>query len=169
MTLILEDGTGVVSANSYANASMAADYHAVRGNITQWLAMETAFAVDGMLIDATRLLEQTFVWLGTIATTTQGLGLPRLTLTMKDGRAFNGAAQVAIAADAVSELSLKLYSHRIPADGRIVKSLTLPDASWTYDTSKVGEYQEVDRILAPLIAAGGLGGGMKSATLARWS
>ena len=169
MTLILEDGTGVASANSYASATYAGGYHASRGNLDGWEEVLEAGAAEGMLIDATRVVEQTYGWLGYIATSTQGLGLPREEIVLRDGRSLDGPAQVALAADAVSLLALELWRDRPPADGVRKRSESLPDYSVTYDLESERQYAEADRILSLIAASGSLGGKFSNGSVLRWS
>ena len=167
-TLTVEDSTGVPLANSYISAADAGTYHVSRGTYTEWDTVVSAGAVEGMLIDATRLIDQSVSWLGTIATTTQGLGLPRYDITLPDGRVVDAEAQIAIAADATAQLALRLYQDR-PATTLGVKSESLPDYSVVYDLSKIGQYPEIDLILGPIVDGGGLGGGFQNVKLVRWS
>lgn len=167
-TLIVEDGTGVTAANAYADAGHAGSYHASRGTAQAWLAMVEAGADQGMLIEATRKLEQSYRWLGRALLTTQGLGLPRDDITLDDGRALTSVQQVAIAADAVSWLALRLWNDQRVGGERTVRSESLPDYSVTYADEAVS-YGEVDAILGPLIEGGALSGGFSSGRLVRWS
>ena len=169
MALIVEDGTGIAAANAYASQAHVSAYHARRGTVEDWACVEGDNAAEGMIIEATRLIERSYGWLSGIATETQGLGLPRLVIRRADGRTISAAAQVAMAADATSVLALRLYQDR-QLSGRPVKSEALLDYSVTYeDADEVPTYPEVDAILASLMRSGGLGGGFATARLARWS
>lgn len=171
-TLTVEDGTGVASANSYASLGHARGYHAGRGTAEAWIE-DVSVAGASMLVEATRAIERSFGWKGTIFTTTQGLGLPRTTIYLEDGRTLDAAAQVALAADAASHLALRLYQWRVAGDlggERRVQSERLLDYSVTYEGGdQRPDWPEVDEILAPIARSGGLGGGTRQVRTARWS
>jgi hypothetical protein len=165
--MIVEDGTQITGANSYAALVRAGTYHQKRGRGNDWQALMKAGAGEGMLIEATGLLERTYTWQSEIASTTQGLSLPRLTITFVDGRTCDGAAQVALAAEAVAFLALRLYTDR--ANGQRVVSERLPDVTITYADEPHG-YDECDWILTPIVEGGGLStAGINSGQLVRWS
>jgi hypothetical protein len=169
-TLIAEDGTGVVGANTYALPADAGAYHLERPTFQAWtdLTSSTSLgAVTGLLVDATRKLDATYRWSGAIATSTQGLALPRQTIWLDDGRRLDGVAQVALAADATSSLALRIYQDRRAA-GRLPISESIGDYSVTYGDEEIS-YPELDQLLAPITDGGGMGGGLKGIKVVRWS
>lgn len=88
MSLIVEDGTGLSNANSYAARADADAYFALR-NDTTWSAASTT-ARDAALVEATSYLDLVYPWSGTILTHAQALGWPRLWVTDDEGRAITG-------------------------------------------------------------------------------
>jgi hypothetical protein len=158
--LIAEDGTGVPLAMSYCSALGAEAYHGDRGTLAEWIATG---AVHGLLIDATRLIEARYRWRGIALAEDQGLGLPRADLVLgvpvldglalPDGRVLDGAAQVALAADAVAYLALRLHRERPPADGLVKVSESLPDITVRYARVPLEGYDVIDRLLEPLVEA----------------
>lgn len=75
--LIIEDGTGVADANSYASAAAARAYAALRG-VTLPAAPESGQdPVETMLVLAAQYLDG-LSWIGKLATFTQGLKWPRV-------------------------------------------------------------------------------------------
>jgi hypothetical protein len=168
--LIVEDGTGVPAANSYADQDQAAIYHENVGTIEDWQPLMDAGVDAGMLIQATQAIEAQYTWAWRILTTTQGLGLPRQDLTQRDGRVITSAAQVALAAEAVAWLALRLHGNQSATGltGAVSESL----GSWSVTYGSAGgakpDYSPLDKMLAPLITGGGFRTFSSGATV-RWS
>jgi hypothetical protein len=74
--LTLEDGSGMSTSNSYADASEGDDYAAARLFSTDW-TNASAGDKDTALMMATRVIEACTTWNGQLLTTTQALGWPR--------------------------------------------------------------------------------------------
>jgi hypothetical protein len=84
MTLILEDGTGLSNAESYASVAEANTYFTNR-NITAWTGTDAV--KEAALRKATDYLDATYSWAGSgILVDTQALGFPRLDLYDSEGR-----------------------------------------------------------------------------------
>ena len=81
--MIVEDGTGVVGADSYATVAAADAYHLTRGN-TAWAAATNA-QKEAALINASAYLDAAYNFIGYRATTTQGLQWPRIVETYPVG------------------------------------------------------------------------------------
>jgi hypothetical protein len=79
MAFIVEDGTGVADANSYADTASADSYFADRGNVA-WAGVGDAAVKQRALVQATDYIETIFKrrFAGDKASTTQGLSWPRL-------------------------------------------------------------------------------------------
>lgn len=77
MALIVEDGTGLANAESFASVAEADAYHAKRGNAA-WAAL-TEQVKEQLLIKATDYVENTFAasWTGVSLGLTQALSWPR--------------------------------------------------------------------------------------------
>lgn len=77
MALIVENGTGLVDAESYISVADADTYHSNRGN-TAWAALTTT-AKEQLLRKATDYMEQAYRlrWLGYRHTELQALSFPR--------------------------------------------------------------------------------------------
>ena len=76
LTLIKEDGTGKVDANSYANATDGDAYHEGHLYATAWVAA-TVEQKDAALVMATRLIDAAYQFGGVKATFIQALQWPR--------------------------------------------------------------------------------------------
>lgn len=76
MALIVEDGTGLTGAESYASVEQADDYLSKRNRDSVWATYTTA-QKEGFLRAATEYLDAMCTWRGLVQTTTQSLGWPR--------------------------------------------------------------------------------------------
>lgn len=76
MALIVEDGTGIATANSYIDSSYADAYFLDR-DIAEWASLTNK---DALLIKATDYIETVYYgkWQGERLTTTQALEFPRV-------------------------------------------------------------------------------------------
>lgn len=76
LTLVVEDGTGLANANSYATAAEADAYFEGHVYNSTWLDKATG-EKEQALVHATRMLDANIQWNGTKATDTQALQWPR--------------------------------------------------------------------------------------------
>lgn len=78
MPLVVEDGTGITGANSYASVEFADAYFAERGNVV-WEAIESTSDKERYLIQATDYIELVFGrrFIGDMVATDQALSWPR--------------------------------------------------------------------------------------------
>lgn len=77
VTVIVEDGTGVAGANSYASVSDADAYFTTRPRSEAWTAL-TNDQKGALLIHGTRLLDAAILWDGEQVSTSQALAFPRV-------------------------------------------------------------------------------------------
>jgi len=91
MTLVVEDGTGISTANSYATAAEGDTYWSDRGGETVWDASSTAVKEAG-LVKGTQYIETRFGHriLGSPEFTVQALEFPRLYLYDRYGVLIEG-------------------------------------------------------------------------------
>jgi len=77
MTITVEDGTGLTTADAYISVADADTYFSAIGDTT-WSAADTS-AKEQAIVQATRYMEKRFgnKWKGIIASSTQALGWPR--------------------------------------------------------------------------------------------
>lgn len=76
MTIIVEDGTGLENADSFASVAEADAYCVLRG-LADWALLTTA-AKEAALVNATEYLSDAFDWVGERTTDTQALAWPRV-------------------------------------------------------------------------------------------
>lgn len=84
ITLILEDGTGLATSNTFASSAEGDTYHEAHLYATAWTGA-TSGNKDIALAMATRLLDAHLEWHGSRSSSTQALGWPRVGSTTKDG------------------------------------------------------------------------------------
>lgn len=75
MALIVEDGTGLSTAEAYASVATADDYHAAMGNTT-WTGTDAAKEVA--LRRATQYIDSAYSFRGIVSYSTQRLQWPRV-------------------------------------------------------------------------------------------
>lgn len=92
MALIVEDGTGLVDAESYISVTEADLYHANRGNAS-WSLLSTT-EKEIALRKATEYLDATYCWKGDIASLSQALNFPRENICDNQGRELDNIIPV---------------------------------------------------------------------------
>src|SRR5512147_1506660 len=116
LTVVVEDGSGLANANSYASEADGDDYAAARLYSTDWTG-----AVSGnkqiALVQATRLLDQLADWKGDPSTTTQALRWPRYGVPDRDNfQIIDSATIPQWLKDATCELAIQLLASDRAAD-----------------------------------------------------
>jgi len=88
MELIVEDGSGVVGANSYVSLEESNDYFSIHPYYADnWTDMDS-LRKQGLLINATRYLDLMFVWQGYPTYVEQELDWPRQQVYNLDKRVY---------------------------------------------------------------------------------
>lgn len=152
MSLTVEDGTGLATADSYASRADADAYHAARGNAA-WAAASTD-ARDAALRKATQYLDTRYRWVGNRSTLTQALEWPRYFVPRLGYP--SGWPQPRVV-HACIELALRALSVDLLADdeGRDVLSEQVGPISVTYGPTGGGvRYPVADLLVSPLILGG---------------
>lgn len=84
LTLVKEDGTGLSTANSYANVTDGGSYHDAHSYATVWTAA-TSGVKEAALAMATRLIDDYFIFDGKKINDTQALEFPRFDIVDRSG------------------------------------------------------------------------------------
>lgn len=164
MTLIVEDGTGLADAESYATVEYATAYHAKFGNTDWALASEPEQEVA--LRKGAQYLDLTWKkrWKSTRANEDQALDHPRLAYCDDDGFVVESTDMPTPLLDANCEAGLLALSEDLLPDidepGTIeAESVKVGpiEESFQYagGKSQTKQYTKIDRLIAPLIDAGG--------------
>lgn len=92
--LVVEDGTGLSTANVYISLADATEYHRIRGNILWEQSSENNKCVS--LIRATQYLDTRWAWLDVRAYTDQTLSFPRDDIYDIDGNDVSESVPIEI-------------------------------------------------------------------------
>lgn len=167
MTLVVEDGTGLDTAESYISATDADTYHALRGN-TPWAALADADK-EIALRKATEYLDARYGarWKGARTVSSQALGWPRQNAELPDECGYYPSDALPIPlvrATAEAALLSLTETFWLPTDpATIVESTSekvdVLEEKKTYRKLPVGsstekKYPILDVLLRPLLAYG---------------
>ena len=86
--MIVEDGTGLTDANSYASVEFADDYFSARG-VSEWDDLETEVK-EQSLIKATDFIDNVYQWYGKKEFDNQALRFPRVSIRDYEGAEIKG-------------------------------------------------------------------------------
>lgn len=146
MTLIVEDGTGVAGAESYASVSGADAYWLLWGWNSGWTA-ETVDNKESALRLATRWLDLNYDYCEELLDIDQALGYPRTLCYDRQGRAIGGegilpANLVAACIEAADMFRKNGYAN--PDTSAIIKE-KIGQSDFTYSASKMAD-MDVNRV-----------------------
>lgn len=86
--MIVEDGTGLANADSYASVEFADDYFSARG-VSKWSDLD-AESKEQILVKATDYIDSVFQWKGKKLYESQSLRFPRMNLRDYEGCEIKG-------------------------------------------------------------------------------
>lgn len=167
MSIIVEDGTGLATAESYCSVAEATTYFSGIGN-TAWAALASDAIREQNLRKSTAFMIGRYRarWAGARKTTTQALDWPRSLVPIKDApNLYGGSASyysdTTVPQDiknACASLALRASTATLLADQtRTKNSVTIGQISTTYDAvaGQAVQYVEVDAMLAPYLKSTG--------------
>lgn len=158
VTMVVEDGSGLSTANSYVTLAEALLYWENRKD-TAWKAFSLGNeARSAGLIKATAYIEAHYRWkTGEIKTATQALGWPRVGAADAHDRDIGSSTIPQILKDAVCELAHKVAvsGTTLLADGsgqRVAAASVAGAVSVTYENvyGDTNRYKLVDQMLSPI-------------------
>jgi hypothetical protein len=162
MSLIVENGQGLINAESYISVADADSYHLNRGNAS-WAAL-TESVKEQLLRKGTDYIEQVYRlrFLGYRHTELQALSFPRDEVPRKDFTFLNqysfydnDVVPVEVK-QACASLALKtLNSDLSPDIARITKREKIGSLEVEYDETKPAyvKYRSIDNLLAPFLTS----------------
>ncbi|HNY80769.1 MAG TPA: hypothetical protein PKO46_21015 [Sedimentisphaerales bacterium] len=165
-SFVVEDGTGLSTANSYLSVADADTYHASVTQSSDWTAATQAAKENGLIV-ATQYLDIRFQgrWRGYRNTRSQALAWPRYSVEDDDGYVLDATALPQKLKDACAEMALRvvLGDHLLGAvtePGEVVSesvSVGPISESKSYAGGKPYgyEYPKLDAMVRGLIEAGG--------------
>lgn len=152
LTLVKEDGTGLSTANSYANEADGDSYHDGHLYATDWTGA-TSGTKQAALVMATRLIDANFSFEGKAVTDTQALEFPRFDIVNRSGYLIDSSTIPSALIDATCEFARWLVqSDRTAEEGeKGFKSLKVGSLSLTPDPGdrKQTIPDVVSKMLAP--------------------
>lgn len=148
MALIVEDGSGMVDADSYVSVADCTDYHAAMGN-TAWASLDEP-AQEAMLRRATQYIDVRYTFRGQRLRSTQALAWPRDIAPWPISAVVTATCEAALRADS------GLFRDQ---DGGEVISETVGKISVTYAQGGLGgqaRFALIDSLLSPYTAGGSM-------------
>ena len=137
--MIVEDGTGLPNADSYASVEFADSYFSARG-VTGWGSL-TQQAKEQALIRATDFVDNIYQWFGKKAVAEQALRFPRVNLKDYEGNDVTGVPvclkQAVCDAAFMASSGTELFQTK-NENGDVV-SETITTLSFTYSQSGKSE------------------------------
>ena len=157
MTLIVEDGTGLATAESYVSVADAGTRHTNLGN-TAWTGTDAV--KEAALRRATQFMLQRYRgrWQGTRINSTQALDWPRSWVVV-DGYAVDADIVPVDVANACADLALKALSETLNADlerGILREKVGPLETEYDAYSPQAKRYPAIDQALAPYLAGGGM-------------
>jgi len=165
LTLVKEDGTGLSTANSYANEADGDSYHDGHLYATDWSGASSGNK-QAALVMATRLIDDYFTFVGKAISLEQALEFPRYDITDRSGYLIQAATIPQDLIDAACEYGRWLIqSDRTAEEGeKGFKNLKVGSLSITPDPSD--RKQKMPDVVAKMLAPYGepYGGAMVDVT-----
>lgn len=167
MTIIVETGEGLSTAESYCTVAFATTYFSNIGNAS-WAALASDAVREQSLRKAVAFMLGRYRarWAGTRKSTTQALDWPRSLVPIKDAPDLYGgsdsyyddASVPTSVKEACASLALRAASATLLADQtRTKKSVTVGPISTVYDdvAGQAVVYAEIDAMLSPYLKSSG--------------
>ncbi len=162
MSLVVEDGTGLSTAQSYLSVADCDAYNLLHANDATWIAALTA-AKEIALIRATQYLDNQYRnrWRGARVQESQALAWPRANAEDYDGYYYDSTELPQTLKDATAECAIKYASSTdmlpdLTANG-VIESQTVGPISITYAGGKSpnASYQLVAALVRDLVTSAG--------------
>lgn len=149
MAFVVEDGTGLATANAYLSVEEANEYHKERGNAA-WIGAVSQ--KQSAIIRATQYLDAMYQWsTGYITSAEQGLAWPRIDAVEPNGWPIGYEDVPKVVKHATAELALRAISAALVPDGeRDARRKKVGDLEIEYEPgglSSEKRYPIVDGIL----------------------
>jgi hypothetical protein len=155
MAIVVEDGTGKSTAESYISVADASSYFTARA-VTTWAALATDALREAALRKATDYMENTYTWQGTRKTEEQALSWPRYNVIVSGYLIDDDIVPEAVKR-ACAELALKSTTADLSPD--ITQGVTrekVGPIEVEYDKSspRVTKYTAIDAMLSGYLSSG---------------
>ena len=156
MSLIVENGTGLSTAESYISVANADARHTAFGN-SAWTGTDAV--KEAALRRATAYMQQAYRgrWIGSRLTAAQALDWPRWGV-MLEGFAISSAAIPADVANACADLALKALADELAPDltRAVIREKVGPlETEYSAFSPESPRYQAIDMMLSAYLAGAG--------------
>lgn len=157
MALVVEDGTGLATAESFISVADTDTRHTNLGN-TAWTG--TTAAKEQALRRATEYMQQVYRsrWKGNRHTTTQALSWPRNSVVVDDFVVIESNVVPVEVKNACADLALKSLSETLAPDltRAVVREKVGPiETEFDRGSPQAKRYRAIDLMLAPLLKGAG--------------
>lgn len=154
MALVVENGTGLSTAESYVSVADATARHAALGNAA-WAALDSDTIREQALRRATNYMVQTYRsrWAGSRINSTQALDWPRYDVSV-DGYSVDSNIVPADIVNACADLALKASTDTLNADleRAIIREKVGPlETEYSAYSPQRPRYPAIDGALAPYL------------------
>jgi hypothetical protein len=166
-TFLVEDGTGLADATSYASIASANAFHSARLTSRDlWFGLNVT-EQQAALVDATAALDAGHTWRGLRLKNFQALGHPRQLIQDDDGRTISTLTALARVAEATAFLAARIAGQEFTE--RRVVSRRLGQWAETYADGDDIDLAGLAPLLAGLYFRSSLVAGLTGARVERWS
>lgn len=157
MALVVEDGTGLSTAESYVSVAAATARQAALGNTT-WATLTTA-EMEQALRRATVRMEQTYreQWKGNRHTVDQALSWPRNSVVVDGFVVVDADVVPTDVANACADLALKAAAADLTPDlaqGVVREKVGPIETEYDRGSPQAKRYRAIDMLLAPYLKGG---------------
>lgn len=155
MAIVVEDGTGKSTAESYISVADASSYFTARA-VTTWAALATDALREAALRKATDYMENTYTWQGTRKTEEQALSWPRYNVVV-DGYLIDDDIVPEAVKRACAELALKSTTADLSPDmaqGVTREKVGPIEVEYDKSSPRVTKYTAIDAMLASYLSSG---------------
>jgi len=158
MSLIIEDGTGLSTAESYISIADADTYFSNRAN-ADWEALYNTDDKEPALRKATDYMVSNYRrrWQGVRVDEDQALDWPRVGVVV-DSWAIGSDEVPEIVARACAEFALKVSTEELQPDltqGVTREKVGVIEVEYDRNSQQATRYKAIDNMLAPFLKAGG--------------
>lgn len=174
MSIVVEDGTGLADAESYASVEFADDYHLTRGREETWVELDEVVKEQALRLASDYMVQEyRDRWAGYRRTLTQALDWPRWDVPRRDAPGWYGAWRAFYDSNVVPEevkrACVELAFRAVDQDTLTVSAAgLLPDLEPQVQSESVGPISvtyfqggrqqtrrsAVDAMLLPLLSSG---------------
>ena len=158
MSIVVEDGTGLATAESYISVADASTYFTARGNTT-WDAIATDALREAYLRQATEYMISTYRrrWQGVRLDEDQALDWPRDGVVVDSWEVDNDSVPTIIER-ACAELALKASSAELQPDltqGVLSEQVGVIKVEYDRNSPQATRFKAIEAMLAPFLKSGG--------------